>query len=177
MQRTTRRLVLQAATVDLAKAELSSLELLGKYLDATVPSGWPPGEYDRNAQEFFLERLQQGTDRSLEWYSWYALHQDGTFRTLIGAGGFLGPPDESGFVEIGFSIHPACHGRGFATEMTGELVAFAFEDDRVLGVIGNTTRSNIASCRVFKHLGFVETESISDPEAVRFVLTRQSAPV
>lgn len=176
MQRTTRRLVLQAATIGLAKAELSSLESLGTFLHAAVPAGWPPGEYDRSAQEFFLDRLEQGSGGAPGWYSWYALYQDGESRTLIGAGGFLGPPDDNGLVEIGFSIHPDWCGRGLATEMASELVVFAFEDDRVRGIIGNTTRGNVASCRVFRHLGFVEREPGPDPGEVRFVLTRQSAP-
>lgn len=168
MQRTTRRLVLQAATIDLAQAELLSLESLGAFLHATGPPGWPPGEYDRSAQEFFLEHLQQGSERALGWYSWYALHQKGDSCTLIGAGGFLGPPDDNVLVEIGFSIHPDWCGQGLATEMASELVAFAFEDDRVHGIIGNATRRNVASCNVFKHLGFGEAEPGPDPEAVRF---------
>ncbi len=108
MQRTTQRLVLQAATIDLAKAELSSLESLSKFLDATV--------------------------------------------------------------------HPDWYGQGLAIEMVSELVAFAFEDVRVGEIIGNTTRGNVASCKIFKNLGFVETESHPNSEAVRFLLTRQSVP-
>jgi ribosomal-protein-alanine N-acetyltransferase len=176
MQRTTKSLVLQTATIDLAKAELLSLESLGTLLHAIVPTGWPPGEYDRSAQEFFLERLQQKSERDTGWYSWYALHQQGDSRTLVGAGGFLGPPGDQGLVEIGFSIHHEWHGRGLATEMAAELVAFAFEDDRVRGVVGNTTRDNVASCKVFTHLGFIETEPGSDTHTVRFMLSRQSAP-
>jgi [ribosomal protein S5]-alanine N-acetyltransferase len=176
MQRTTQRLLLQAATIDLAQAELTSLEVFGALINATIPSGWPPGEYDRSAQESFLERLRQGSNQVVGWYSWYAIHTNGASRTLIGAGGFIGPPDDSGFVEIGFSILPDWYGRGFATEMAVELIAFAFEHDRVRGIIGNTTRSNVASCRVFSHLGFVETESDPNREEVRFVLTKASAP-
>ena len=174
MQRITRRLILQAATIESVQAELSSLGMFGGLLNAIVPSGWPPGEYDRHAQEFFLEHLQQGTDQVQGWYSWYAIHSNGSTRTLIGAGGFLGPPDDKGFVEIGFSIHPDWYGQGFATEMVGELVAFAFEDRRVRGIVGNTTRWNAASCRVFAHLGFEESGSAHD--VVRFLLVRTSAP-
>jgi ribosomal-protein-alanine N-acetyltransferase len=176
MQRTTQRLLLQAATIDLAQAELTSLKAFGALINSTIPSGWPTGEYDRSAQESFLERLRQGSDQVVGWYSWYAIHTNGASRTLIGAGGFIGPPDDSGFVEIGFSILPDWYGRGFATEMAVELIAFAFEHDRVRGIIGNTTRSNVASCRVFSHLGFVETESDPNLEEVRFVLTKASAP-
>ena len=176
LQRMTRRLVLQAATIEMAEAELRSSNTFGVLLGAAIPSGWPPGEYDRSAQEFFLEQLRQRTDNVLGWYSWYAVHVNGSSRTLVGVGGFLGPPDESGFVEIGFSIHPDWYGRGFASEMAGELVAFAFEHNQVRAVVGNSTRDNVASCRVFSHLGFTEIRSGPDSEKVHYVLKRQSAP-
>ncbi len=172
MQRTTQRLILEAATVDLVQAELTSLTTFGTLINAAVPPGWPPGEYDRSAQLFFLERLKQGNDQISGWYSWYAIHISGPSRLLVGAGGFLGPPDDAGIVEVGFSIHPDSHGRGFATEMVRELIAFAFEHSRVRGIVGNTTRSNVASCKVFAHLGFVETESNPTREEVRFILIR-----
>ncbi len=58
--------------------------------------------------------------------------------------------------------------------MASELVVLAFEDNRVRGIVGNTARGNAASCEVFRHLGFVEAEPGPDPDAVRFVLARQS---
>ncbi len=107
------------------------------------------------------------------WYSWYAVYRDGQSRTLVAAGGFLGPPDQSGFVEIGFSVHPEWQRRGIASEMARELVAFAFEDKRVRGIVGNTSPDNIASCRVLSRLGFVREPLGRDQETTRFVLMRQ----
>jgi ribosomal-protein-alanine N-acetyltransferase len=177
MQRTTQRIILCAATIELLEAELTSLASLGRLLNATIPSGWPPGEYDRKAQEFFLERMREGFDQPAGWYSWYAIHPNAGSHTLIGAAGFIGPPDKEGLVQIGFSIHPHWQRLGFATELAAELVAFAFEHDSVRSIIGDTTRRNVASCKSLSRLGFLETEGNRSHEEVRFLLRRASAPV
>jgi len=56
----TNRLELIAATLDHICAELEAPERLPFLLDAEVEPGWPPGEYDRGAQEFFRDRLKEG---------------------------------------------------------------------------------------------------------------------
>jgi len=56
----TPRLNLVAATPALLIAELTSRWKLGAALNAIVPEDWPPGEYDRDAIEFFYERLMSG---------------------------------------------------------------------------------------------------------------------
>ena len=46
----------------------------------------------------------------------------------MGAIGFVGPPDENGDVETGFSIMPEQQGRGYATELVQSIVSRAFMD-------------------------------------------------
>ena len=98
----TSRLELVAGSLALLDADLQSAEALSELLGASVPSSWPPGEYDRSAIEFFRERLTVCPD-SLGWYAWYAIHMAGPSnpRSLVGAGGYLGPPDVDGVVEVG----------------------------------------------------------------------------
>ena len=128
----THRLDLIAATFDLVCAELESPGHLGSLLSAQVDPGWPPGQYDRDAQEFFRDRLAAGGMTAVGWYGWYAVRRGGydgpSF--LVGAGGYFGPPDASGTVEIGFSVLPSRRGMGYASEMAGALVANAFADTR-----------------------------------------------
>ena len=88
----TGRLELVAATPDHLDAELRSPSDLARLLDAVVPAGWPPGEYDRQAIEFFRARLAE--DRASEgWYGWYAIlrSSEGRGGTVVGAGGYSGP--------------------------------------------------------------------------------------
>jgi len=152
----TDNLELIAATPEHLTAELESPGSLASMLNALVEPGWPPGEYDRNAQEFFLERLKEGGPDAAGWYTWYAVmrgNQTGP-STLIGAGGYFGPPSSDGTVEIGFSVMPSWRGHGYATEIAGKLTEHAFTDIRVKKVIARTVPENMASRKVLEKCGF-----------------------
>ncbi|MGV8079520.1 MAG: GNAT family N-acetyltransferase [Syntrophales bacterium] len=145
-----------AATPDHLAAEGESPECLASLLNARVEPGWPPGEYDRDAREFFRERLEEGGAGVAGWYVWYALRrgETGGPAVLVGAGGYFGPPDDDGTVEIGFSVMPGWRGRGYATGMAGVLVGRAFADARVRMVVAHAAPGNPASCRVLEKCGF-----------------------
>ena len=174
IKRTTNRLVLVAATVDHLRAELVSPERLGILLGTEVPQGWPPGEYDEGAQKFFLERLSLGGSDVVGWYGWYALLHRGSQDTgpLIASGGFLGPPNEVGEVEIGYSVHEDWRGNGYATEMADELIKYAFEDARVQRILAHTTSQNPGSCKVLEHLGFRDSGVRPDTLGIEYELLR-----
>ncbi len=156
MRLSTNRLELIAATLDHVCAELETAERLASLLKAHVEPGWPPGEYDRDAQLFFRDRLKEGGAAVIGWYCWYALRHGSSCQVpiLVGAGGYFGPPSEEGVVEIGFSIMPAWQNIGYATELSELLVKNAFTDGRVLKVIAHTTPMNLASCKVLEKCGF-----------------------
>jgi len=156
MRLSTNRLELIAATFDHVCSELESTERLASLLKAHVEPGWPPGEYDRDAQVFFRDRLKEGGAAAIGWYCWYALRHGSPYEApvLVGAGGYFGPPSEEGVVEIGFSIMPAWQNNGYATELAELLIKNAFTDGRVLKVIAHTTPMNLASCKVLEKCGF-----------------------
>jgi len=152
----TNHLELVAATFDHVCAEIESPERLASLLGVQVSSGWPPGEYDRSAQEFFRYRLEEGGISAVGWYGWYALLREGAGNssTLVGAGGYVGPPNEEGEVEIGFSMMPLWQGAGYATEMAKALIANALSDVRVQKIVAHTTPQNAASLKVLMKCGF-----------------------
>lgn len=152
----TDRLQLIAATFEHVCAEMESPEDLVRLLGTQVDAGWPPGEYDRDAQEFFRDRLKECGPPVVGWYGWYAIAREERDRpsTLVGTGGYLGPPNEKGEVEIGFSMMPLWQGRGYATEMAEALVAKAFADLRVRKVLARTASGNTASIKVLLKCGF-----------------------
>lgn len=170
----TDRLELVAATLEHVGAEIKSAELLGSMLDARVGPGWPPGEYDRPAQAFFQDKLREGGRDVIGWYGWYVIQRGDPQLgdSLVGAGGFLGPPNEHGEVEIGVSILPMFEGRGFATEVVKALVSHAFTDARVLKVIAHTTPGNLASRRVIEKSGLHCVGNGADSGSIRFELAR-----
>jgi ribosomal-protein-alanine N-acetyltransferase len=114
----TPRLLILAASRALLTAELHKPHYFPVLLGAVLPEDWPPGQYDRPAMEFFLEQLTAGGRTAAGWYGWYALRkaEGDTPRTLIGSGGFMGPPDAAGTAEIGYSISSDWRQQGLATE-------------------------------------------------------------
>ncbi len=169
----TARLDVVAATLDHVHAELDGRERLAALLHADVEAGWPPGEYDRDAQKFFRDRLCEGGAEVVGWYTWYALRRGGSQRAvLIGAAGFMGPPSEEGDAEIGFSFVPAWRGQGYATELVGALLTWAFDDPRVCRILAHTTAQNAASWRVLEKSGFHPAGRVDESQTIRLELPR-----
>ncbi len=172
MRLSTNHLELVAATLDHVCAELESADRLASLLKTHVEPGWPPGEYDRDAQMFFRDRLKEGGASVIGWYCWYALQRGSPYQpsVLVGAGGYFGPPSEDGIVEIGFSILPGWQNLGYATDLAGLLIENAFTDSRVKKVIAHTTQMNLPSCKVLEKCGFnyvcKEEESGNDLYAI-----------
>ena len=170
------RLTLVASTPGHLKTELEHPERLTQLLDAEVSSDWPSGEYDRGAMEFFLARLEEGGESAQGWYAWYALAcgADRARRTLVGAGGYFGPPDEAGLVEVGYSVLPEWQRQGYATEIVGLLARHAFTFAEVNRIIAHTTAENPASIGVLVRCGFVAAGPGADPSTLRFELHRSA---
>lgn len=170
-------LYLQSTHLDLVAATLLHLdtELAGRdqlelLLGVTVPKTWPPGQYDRDAIRSFRERLNAGGPAVVGWFGWYAICRRTALQpsTLVGAGGFLGPPDESGSVELGFSVLPEYRGRGHATEMATTLVDHALSQPGVKRVIAHANVSNRPSIAVLIRCGFAAVARGAKPGTLRF---------
>lgn len=165
----TSRLELVASDIQLLEAELESHQKLASMLNAQITNGWPPGEYDTFAIRYFRDCLYSNPE-VIGWYGWYALlrsAEDGQY-ILVGAGGFFGPPDEGGVLEIGYSVVPMYERCGIATEMVGALVRYAFMNNRVKRIIAHTTPDNVSSVRVLEKTGFTFTGPGQDPGTVEY---------
>ncbi|HTD29047.1 MAG TPA: GNAT family protein [Xanthomonadaceae bacterium] len=164
----TSRLKLIPATVAHARAENGDRAEFARLLQATVPDNWPP-ESTADALPLFLEWLEAAPD-SVGWFGWYALARvEGEDKpTLVGGGGFLGPPQD-GQVGIGYSVLPQFQGKGYATEIAGALVQWA-RQQAVLRIVAETEWANPASVRVLTRLGFAETGPGSEPGGGMFEL-------
>lgn len=159
-----------AATLKHVRVELESPERLSSLLDARVSSAWPTGEYDRAAMEFFRARLEEGGEEVEGWYGWYAVRKADAQgpRALVGAGGYLGPPDSEGVVEIGYSVLPEWRRRGYASEMVQALLERAFSHAQVTKVIAHTAESNPASIGVLLRCGFLAAGAGREADTLRF---------
>jgi RimJ/RimL family protein N-acetyltransferase len=170
----TPRLELVAATLEHVLAELSGPEALGSLLQVTVPSSWPPGEYDRDALLYFKAQLETAGPSHAGWYNWYAiaLGSDGRRESLVSGAGYLGPPAD-GSVEIGYSVVPEARGQGYASEIVQFLVARAFSFAEVERVIAQAQESNLASSTVLARCGFVAVGQGAEAGSIRYERVRE----
>ncbi|HPC95035.1 MAG TPA: GNAT family protein [Sedimentisphaerales bacterium] len=75
---------------------------------------------------------------------------------------------------IGFSIMPARRGQGYATEIVGMLLTWAFEGPCVRRILAHTTAQNVASCRVLERCAFRPSGHIEESQTIRFECLRPS---
>jgi RimJ/RimL family protein N-acetyltransferase len=169
------RLTMIASTLEHIRTELDAPEKLSGLLDAQVSKAWPPGEYDRDALEFFRACFEAGGEAVVGWYGWYAVREAvaESPRALVGAGGYFGPADSDGTLEIGYSVLPEWQRQGFATEMVESLVAHGFTFPATNLVIAHTFEANPASIAVLTRCGF-RAAGVGREGALRFERSRAS---
>jgi [ribosomal protein S5]-alanine N-acetyltransferase len=124
------------------KPELSSL--LGvKLFDAwpTFPEAFASRDGARNTADVLAN----------EWPGYFFI--DRAQRCLVGNGGFVGPPTESGIVEIGYEIAREVWGHGYATNAVNAMLRYAFAHAQVRFVQAHTLAEKNASNRVLEKVG------------------------
>jgi ribosomal-protein-alanine N-acetyltransferase len=162
----TARLDLIVAAEEHLRAELEGPAALAASLACDVPASWPPEFYDADAVRYSLGWLLNHPSEP-EWGFYYFIERAprGARSMLVGAGGFKGPPDAEGVVELGYSIVPERHRRGYATEAVRGMLTFAFSSPQVATVIGQTLTSLPASIGVLEKAGFAFVGAGDDPHA------------
>jgi ribosomal-protein-alanine N-acetyltransferase len=167
----SRRLNLIAATPDLIKKNIAGREFLGEALGVNIPKSWPPDLYGPRAMQFALEQLGEVSEQG--WSFWYLLTADDPGE-LVGICGFKGRPDESGSVEIGYSILGSYQRKGLATEAVASLVGWAFSHHNVKEVCAETLPHLIQSIRVLEKNGFQFTGAGSENGVIRYAIKRSN---
>jgi ribosomal-protein-alanine N-acetyltransferase len=168
----TPRLELVPATSELTRAALAGSSALAESLRASVPSTWPPLYLDGAALEYTLDRLAEGPEQAGWWLYFVLLKGEQRGRTLIGSGGYKGPPSADGTVEVGYGVVSDHQRRGYASEATQGLLARAFAVSSVRRAIAETLPELKPSIGVLEKCGFRLVGEASDPGVIRFELTR-----
>jgi [ribosomal protein S5]-alanine N-acetyltransferase len=81
----------------------------------------------------------------------------------VGVGSFKGPPVE-GMVELAYAVAPEHQRKGYATEASRLMVAFAFQSPEVRVVRAHTLPDGLASQRVLAKSGFRFVGEVVEPE-------------
>jgi cob(I)alamin adenosyltransferase len=96
------------------------------------------------------------------WWTWLAISRDN--RTVVGALGFGGPPDEEGAVMIGYATFPESDGRGFGTEAVRALVGWALEQPECRRVCATIPADNTGARRVAEKVGMKVAGEVWDED-------------
>jgi RimJ/RimL family protein N-acetyltransferase len=162
---------LHTATVELIDQALTGDAALAEALGFAVAPGWSVWPQTlAQTRAWLAERPGLG-----DWGTKLIVVPEP--RTLVGLGGFRGPP-EDGVVEIGYALAESWRGRGLATAAARLMIAQAFADARVEAVIAHTLAMPNPSTRVLERLGFVKVRDLVDPDegpVWMWRLERQSA--
>nr|WP_296071386.1 GNAT family N-acetyltransferase [uncultured Actinoplanes sp.] len=83
---------------------------------------------------------------------------------VVGHGGFHGPPDADGVVEVAYSVDPAHRRRGYARAILTALLERADADPRVTAVRASIRPDNAGSRATIAGQGFTKVGEQWDPE-------------
>lgn len=156
----TERLRLIPCTVEHFEAMLSDEQKLAALLGVTLANDWLGFEAAREAMPPSYEFLKSHPS-AYGWWTYLFIHT--ADNKLIGLGGFKGVPDDSGMVELGYSIAPAYREQGLATEASRGMLDYAFSHREIRMVDAHTLPQQNASTRVLKKIGMQYVDTVIDP--------------
>jgi ribosomal-protein-alanine N-acetyltransferase len=156
----TRRLILVPVTPLMKLAMQSSPAAFAGLTGVTLPEGWPE----------FPQAFSDCVETSDPWHGYLFVRRDESL--LVGNGGFVGPPDEAGQLEIGYEIAPSFRNSGYAAEAASGLIGLAFAHG-ARAVIAHSLPWPNASTAVMQKLGMKQTAEIaaSRGKVWRWILT------
>ena len=154
----TKRLKLIPFELAHFEAVLNDPQRLAEMLGVAIAEGWAAFP---ESIPYSYKYLKSHPD-ALGWWTYLFIHTNE--KTLIGYGGFKGKADESGMVEIGYSIAPTWRTRGLATEAAQGLIDYAFSHPHVKTVDAHTLAETNPSTSVLKKVGMKFVGAVNDPE-------------
>ena len=165
----TTRLEVISLTPEMARAERDDRDRLLRDYQIRLAEPWPPPLNDEASLAWTIAVLDANKDQA-GWGGWYIClpGREGEPTLAIGGCGFKGLPDESGTVEVGYSVLEEYQRRGYASEAIGALVDWAFAQPGVRRVIAETYPELIGSLGVLRKLRFKPVDSGSEPDVLRF---------
>jgi [ribosomal protein S5]-alanine N-acetyltransferase len=150
----TQRLEIRPGSASALRAALESNGALAANLHVDVPDSWPPELYDDDAVRWTLDQLGDRVDGGPYGFYYLIRHQTGARDTLIGVGGFKGPPNANGEVELGYGVLWEFQRQGYASEAVQAWLTLAFADPAIRMVVGQTLASLTPSIGVLEKAGF-----------------------
>lgn len=149
--------------VQLSPETLAAL-LDGDLAAASAAAGTPLSQYLVDEAWLWHIRLEQirADPASAEWIARAAVAEpEGV---VVGHGGFHGPPDGDGVVEVAYSVAPEHRRKGYAKAMLRALLERADADPAVTAVRASIRPDNFGSRATIAGFGFKKIGEQWDPE-------------
>jgi RimJ/RimL family protein N-acetyltransferase len=148
------------------RLDAPALEALiaGDLAAASAAAGTPLSPYLVDEAWLWRVRLPQIREdpASADWIARAAVVEpDGI---VVGHGGFHGPPDADGVVEVAYSVDPLHRRRGYAKAMLRSLLERADADPQVTAVRASIRPDNFGSRATIAGFGFRKVGEQWDPE-------------
>lgn len=149
--------------MQLSPAALSAL-VDGDLVAASVAAGVELSDYILSEAWLWRIRRDQiaGDPAAADWVARAAL--DAGTAVVVGHGGFHGPPDADGTVEVAYSVDPAFRRRGYARAILRALLRRADADPAVRAVRASIRPDNVGSLATIAGSGFRKVGEQWDPE-------------
>ena len=131
---------------------------------AGAAAGHPLSDYlvsERWLWEIRRDQIARDPE-SAEWIARAAVAEPAG--VVVGHGGFHGPPDAGGMVEVAYSVDPAHRRRGYAKAMLAALLERARAEPAVKVVRASISPDNEASLATIAGFGFVRVGEQWDAE-------------
>jgi [ribosomal protein S5]-alanine N-acetyltransferase len=140
----------------------------GRLLDIIVPDEWP--DEDVRYLDLWFKDMTDAPQFA-KWRARVIVPAEGTSH-MIGHAGFHGPPDDTGMVEVGYTIFPEFRRQGLATEAAQRLIDFAKENGATR-IRASVSPDNVPSLAMIKTLGLVQIgEQMDEIDGLELVFER-----
>ncbi len=153
MRLITERLELRPLPAAAANVLPEDREDAARILGAALPLDWP------QADLLELLPIQASASLSDERFGiWVMIERESG--SVVGDVGFMGPPNDGGSIEIGYSVIPNLRRRGYATEAARTIVDWALQESGVKVVVASCDNDNGSSIRTLERIGFLRVHEV-----------------
>ncbi|WP_088838907.1 MULTISPECIES: GNAT family N-acetyltransferase [unclassified Listeria] len=145
----TRRLLLIEYTFEMIEATIKGISELEKVTGYDVSEEWPGIDFF-----FYLPYVLENVKNKPEMTKWtklVVLKEEGI---VIGEIGGQGNPDETGEIELGYSIVESYQGHGYMKEALAEMVLWLVAQKKITRIFARSFEHNLASIHVLQGTGF-----------------------
>ena len=157
----TERLQLIPCDLQHFEAILNDQQKLASLLQVKLADDWLGFDAAQEAMQPGYQHLKSHPE-ILGWWTYLFVHKPD--QTLIGLGGFKGPVNKEGMVELGYAIAPAYRRRGLAIEATRGMIEYAFLHPEIMRIDAHTLPEKNASTGVLEKAGMKFIGAVIDPD-------------